>query len=273
MPDKQSDFSFEDFSSLDFYNEVNGRLLDLINIEKFQRIVDLGCGTGGVTQQILERVKSACGYVVYAVDHSATALKVAMSNLGKHKNSVVRFVQSEAQNVSSSIAEPVDAIVYCNSIHYIKDKHSALIDIGNKLRSGGILAVNTSFFAGDYPEGSKDFYAKWMLRSRRMLKREYNLSTDKSKVQSRVHLSREEYVSTLEDTGYRVENARVETFDVPFEGWHHISGFKDWIEGVMPGVPLDVGREILQKALRQIFDEYKITTVPRNWLSVTAIKI
>jgi hypothetical protein len=40
----------------------------------------------------------------------------------------------------------------------------------------------------------------------------------------------------------------------------------------MPGVPLDIGRESLQKGLAQIWDEMNLKTVPRVWLSVSAAK-
>ena len=56
------------------------------------------------------------------------------------------------------------------------------------------------------------------------------------------------------------------------DGFHNISEFRDWIEGVVPGVPLDIGKKTLQKALKEVFKEMSLTTVPRNWLSVRAVK-
>ena len=60
--------------------------------------------------------------------------------------------------------------------------------------------------------------------------------------------------------------------EVPHEGWFHISGFSDWIEGVMPGVPLDKGRDSLQKGLAEIWEEMNLTSIPRVWMSVSASK-
>ena len=54
------------------------------------------------------------------------------------------------------------------------------------------------------------------------------------------------------------------------EGWHHISGFSDWIEGILPGIPLDIGRDVLQKSLAEIWEELKLNSIPRIWLSVSA---
>jgi hypothetical protein len=41
---------------------------------------------------------------------------------------------------------------------------------------------------------------------------------------------------------------------------------------VLPGVPLEIGKKTLQKALKEVFSEMSLTTVPRNWLSVRAVK-
>ena len=46
-----------------------------------RRIVDLACGTGGVTRLILERINRTRDTVVIALDHSQSALKAAMEEL------------------------------------------------------------------------------------------------------------------------------------------------------------------------------------------------
>ena len=258
----QEEFSFSAFSNLPFYRQINARLLDLAEVGKQRRIIDLGCGTGAVTKLILERLQSARETVIYAVDHSAQALKDAVAELGDRKDAVVRFVQSEVQNLRSAIVDDVDAVVYCNSIHYVPDKKGLLGQIRDKLEPGGVLAINTSFFDGSHPEESEEFYRRWMMRSLRILKREHGVMPDTSqKVESRQHLTKEEYEALLEETGFRVLKSDVSDFDVPESGWYYISAFRDWIEGVMPGVPLAKGREALQKGLRQVFEERNLETV------------
>ena len=67
------DFSFGKFAQNAFYGKINARLVDMADVTPGQRIVDLACGTGGVTQLILERLRGARDSVVIAVDNSATA--------------------------------------------------------------------------------------------------------------------------------------------------------------------------------------------------------
>ena len=270
---QSEDFSFVKFSSLPFYQQVNARLLDIADVGKQRRIIDLGCGNGGVTKLILERLQSARDTVIYAVDHSAAALRDAVTELGDRKDAVIRFVQSEVQNLKSAVTDKVDAVVYCNSIHYVPDKQSLLAQIRDRLRPGGVLAINTSFFTGSHPAETEDFYRRWMLRSFRILKREYGLRPDASKkVESRQHLSQDEYESLFVDAGFKIVASEVRDFAVPESGWYHISGFSDWIQGILPGVPLYEGRLALQKGLRQVFEDRKLETVPRRWLSIAAAR-
>jgi ubiquinone/menaquinone biosynthesis C-methylase UbiE len=269
----QEEYSFSAFASLPFYRQINARLLDIADVGRQRRIVDLGCGTGAVTKLILERLQSAKETIIYAVDHSASALRDAVAELGGRKDAVIRFVQSPVQNLRSAISGDVDAVVYCNSIHYVPDKRSLLEQIREKLQPGGILAINTSFFDGSHPPESEDFYRRWLMRSLRILKREHGVMPDTSKkVESRQHLSQAEYESLLTDSGFRIVRSEVKDFDVPESGWFHISGFRDWIEGVMPGVPLEKGKDALQRGLRQVFEERNLVTVPRRWLSISAAK-
>jgi len=268
------EYNFTSFSNLPFYTKVNERLLDLAEVGKQRKIVDLGCGTGGITKLILERLQSAKDTVIYAVDHSRTALKAAAEEIGERKDVAIKYVHSEVQNLTGAVKDKVDAVVYCNSIHYVPEKTVLVDQIKETLEPNGIFAFNTSFYEGSHPDDSLLFFRKWMMRSLRILKREHGLSADKSaKVSSRIQLKAQDYVDLVENAGFKVLVNDFNRVEVPHEGWHHISGFSDWIEGVMPGVPLDVGREALQKGLGQIWDEMELKTVPRLWLSVSAAKI
>jgi len=71
-------FNFDSFSNLDFYRNVNSQLLDLADIDKSKKIVDLGCGNGGITEMILNKVSDVSKVVIYAVDSSSTMISLAL---------------------------------------------------------------------------------------------------------------------------------------------------------------------------------------------------
>ena len=268
-----SDFTFAEFSRNAFYGELNGRLVDMAELGSGQRIVDLACGTGGVTQLIVDRLRGARDSVIIAIDHSTTALKEAMEDLKDARDAAIQFVNSQVEHVSDAVKESVDTIIFCNAIHYIPDKDALVIEISKALKPGGKFAFNTSFFEGGQPPESLKFYRKWMFKSSRTLRREYGLSPSRaSKVESRKHLTAEQYGLLLERNGFTVAQQKIDRVEVPIEGWIDISTFEDFIEGTLPGVPLDMASAALKTGVIQTFEEMQITHVPRNWLDVIAVR-
>ena len=273
MKNNDSDnFNFDSFSNLDWYKNVNSNLLDLTDLNSSNKIIDLGCGNGGITEMILSKVKDVSNIVIFAVDSSSSAISLALKRFSNRKDVIINYIQSEAQNLHENIKEKVDTVVYCNSIHYVEEKDKVLQHIGNGLEKGGKFAFNTSFFEGSHPKETEAFLRKWMLKSLRLLRSEYNLKPVKSKVQSRIQLTPEKYEKLLLNNGFKVKEKNIENVHVPLDGWYEISSFKDWIEGVLPGIPLDIGKKVLQETVESLFKELNIKTLDRKWLSIVASK-
>jgi|TARA_B100001971_G_C18231120_1_gene563966 ubiquinone/menaquinone biosynthesis C-methylase UbiE len=267
------DFSFSTFSKNEFYDALNARLVDMTDLGSGQRIVDLACGTGGVTRLILERIKGARDSAIIAMDHSAIALKQAMEDLKDIRDNAVQFVQSQVEQVSESLKERADTIIFCNAIHYVPDKDALVGEISKALKPGGKFAFNTSFFDGGQPENSLQFYRKWMFKAARDLRKEYGLKPERSKkVESRKHLTPDDYKDLVERHGFTILKQKIETIDVPIGGWLDISTFEDFISGTMPGVPLEQASASLQRGIEQAFEELNLTYVQRNWLGVVAVR-
>lgn len=267
-------FTFTNFANNPFYRTQNAHLIDMTGVGSGQRIVDLACGTGGVTQLIAERLRGARDSVIIGIDHSAEMLKFAMEELKDVRDSAVQFVQSQVEQVSESVKESVDTVFFCNAIHYVPDKPTLLAEISKTLKPGGKLAFNTTFFEGAHLPETLPFYRKWMMKAARVLRREYGLSPVRSeKVEARRQLTPEEYRKLLEDSGFRVAKQEIETVKFTMEGFLDISTFEDFIEGTMPGVPKAEASASLQAGVKQAFEEMNVDYIPRNWLDVVATRV
>ena len=268
------EFSFAKFSMNAFYASLNARLVDMVDLGPNQRIVDMACGTGAVTRIIVERLKGARDSVIIALDQSATGLKQAMEELKDVRDSAVEFVQSRVEHMSDAVKESVDTIFYCNAIHYVTDKDALVAEVSKTLKPGGTFAFNTSFFEGGQTPESRGFYRKWMFKSARVLRQEHGLKPVRAeKVESRKHLTADEYRALVERHGFNVVRQEIDSVDVPIEGWLDISTFEDFITGTMPGVPLDKASASLQKGLTLTFEEMNLKYVSRNWLDVLAVRV
>ena len=268
------EFDFGKFSANAFYRGLNARLVDMAEVGSGQRIVDLACGTGGVTQLIQERLRGARDSVIIGIDQSASALKQAVENLKDAKDAAVHFAQSRVEQMSEAIKESADTIIFCNAIHYVADKDAVVAEISKSLKPGGKFLFNTSFFEGGQPSDTQVFYRKWMLKASRILRREYGLKPVRAeKVESRKHLSPQEYRELVESHDLRVVKQQIDHVPVPIEGWLDISTFEDFITGVMPGVPMDKASASLTEGVNETFREMGIEHVYRNWLDVVAVRV
>lgn len=266
MPDG---FTLEKFAQHPFYLEVNRRLVAMTGLTRGQRVVDVGAGTGAVTRLLMEQVAGGESEVI-AVEPSASAIKVARRNLEYLGDAVVRFVQGGAERLSQLVKGPADAVFFCNAIHLVPDKEQVLQEIKTTLRQGGTFSFNTSFYQGAEPPEAEQFYRRWMMKALRALKTQYGLLPERTRAEARHRLTEVEYVQLLEGNGFRVRDKEVVTVQMPLVGFEDISEYSLWIEGVLPGVPLEAGRDSLIEGAREAFRELGLKTSPRNWLLIVA---
>jgi ubiquinone/menaquinone biosynthesis C-methylase UbiE len=270
--EQQDDHSFKWFAEQGFFKAVNAHLVDLANIHPGQRIVELACGTGAATRLIRDRLEGARESLVIGIDASASALREAMQQLGNARDVALQFIQGRVEALSSTVREHVDGVIFCNGIHYVSDKDSLLDQISQTLKVGGTFAFNTSFYQGAHLPETEGFYRRWMFKAIRLLRSEYQLRPQPDKVESRKQLTPEQYSQLLRDRGFTIQCQAEQTVQVPLEGWVNISRFEDFVSGALPGVPTQEASKVLQKAVRQTFQELNLEVVPRNWLSVVALK-
>ncbi len=235
-------------------------------------MVELACGTGAVTRMILEKVRGAHKSVLIAIDQSASAIKEAREQLNSIRDVVLQFVHSRVEALREVVKDNVDRVIYCNGIHYVSDKEGLFQQIKSVLKGNGMFAFNTAFFQGCQPPETEQFYRRWMYRAVRYLKANYGMVPTGDKVEPRKRLSIEQYRQLLEKNGFKVLREDINVIPMTLEGWLAISQFQDFIEGAMPGVPLEPASEALQEGVKMAFQELGIDSVPRHWLEVVAVK-
>jgi ubiquinone/menaquinone biosynthesis C-methylase UbiE len=268
-----ADYTFEAFARHDFYRAVNEQLVDATLQIRDRlpqlpplRALDLACGTGAVTQLLVERLRRSRGPVeVIAVDPSESALEKARRLVG----SAVRFIRGGAEAFSNLVPD-VDVMLFCNAIHLLPDKDRVLDEARKALNRDGVLGFNTSFYKGCYVEGTERFYKVWMLRSLQLLKQETGLRPDRAKVEAMQWLSPDDYRELLERHGFVVEDMHTKEAMMTCKSWQDISQYSEFAHGALPGVPLDVAVPVLQRSVAQAYDELGIEELPRNWLQVVA---
>lgn len=262
--------TFDAFARLPFYIEVNRNLVDLASITPGSVVVDLGSGTGAITGILARKI---AGARILGVDPDLDAIEIAKRALKGIRGVPITFIQAEAEDFAAKIDQVVDALFFCNAFHLIHKKEQVLAEIHCTLREGGIFSFNTSFYDGGEPPESMRFYRRALGKALRYLRDEHGLSPERGKVEARKRQDPQGYERLLVDSGFRIRKMEIETVQLPFEAFLAICEYWLWIEGVLPGIDLDIGQEALQHGVREAFEHLHLEWSPRNWLQVVAEKV
>ena len=101
-----------------------------------ETVIDAGCGTGRVTEQLLERLPR--GRVI-ALDVSPAMLAEAAARLARFGERVT-LVEADL-NRPLPVAEPVDAILSTATFHWVLDQEALPGHLAAALRPGGQLVA------------------------------------------------------------------------------------------------------------------------------------
>ena len=260
-------FSFTPFTRHPFFTHVNRWILERVICPGRQVIVDLGCGPGAVTQLILERVGGAQPPPrVIGIDPSPTAIEKARAAIS---SKFAEFVQGSAEWLSK-LVRSADTVVFLNAIHLTRDKTSVLREIRRVLKPGGLLAFNSTFFNGAYVEGTSGFWRRWIVRSVQALREKGIDVQHNGHAAAMEWLTAEQYGEACKAAGLQPTTIELLRINMTAQSLADIGRFSLFIEGALPGVPLEEGSEALQTGLARTLDELKMNEVPRYWLEVVA---
>ena len=261
-------FSFAPFTRHAFFTYVNRWMVERVVQPGRKVIVDLGCGPGAVTKLILERVEPNAGTHVIGVDPEPTAIQRARAAISSR---LAEFLQGSAEFLSR-IVPRADAVLFLNAVHLVPDKARVLGEIRKVLGRGGVLGFNTTFFAGAYVEGTGGFWRRWIVRSVQWL-RERGIQvqhTHAERAAAMQWLGPDEYSRLCVEAGFEQPTVELVPIEMTAESLRDIGRFSLFIEGALPGVPLEEGSDALQHGLARTLDELGVESVPRNWLECVA---
>jgi len=210
-----------------FVYDYGASLVDLLNPKSNERILDLGCGSGELTDKIMEEAKRVVG-----IDNSPEMIKKA-----KQKFPLVEFHVADASNFEFD--EPFDAIFSNAALHWVVNYKAAIVCMYNSLKPGGRMVVEF---------GGKDNVTRITNQLRKsLLKRAYE---KQAKLQLWYFPSVREYTSELEAEGFNVSFA--ELYERPTELTDEDSGIRDWLSMFAGSFFEEVESSDVQNILKEV---------------------
>ena len=123
-------------------------LLGRLELKPGQRVLDLGCGAGGISEYISDQT----GTLVTGLDYSKTGITVARSR-AENKHSQLDFIEADLNQFELE-PQSYDAAISIDSIYWVNDTADVLQRIIKTLKPGGQLILSIVIMPGycDSPE-------------------------------------------------------------------------------------------------------------------------
>ncbi|KAI8329476.1 S-adenosyl-L-methionine-dependent methyltransferase [Chlamydoabsidia padenii] len=239
MESKQDQWSADDYNTNAAFVPVLGAtILELLNAQPHERILDLGCGSGELTNDLAGQ----CAEVV-GIDASASMIKKA-NQIRQHDNATYYVV--DGQKVSSWLTRdqipPFDAVFSNAALHWMKDDPVGVIKgMHNALKPQGRVVVE---FGGFMNVGGLHSALIQALDRRGLNGKSYS---------PWFFPSDEHYKHLLEQNGFKVQSIalvpRPTRLTTDIEGWIRTFGFT-----FLEALPTDEDRE---EAINEIVENLR----------------
>ena len=217
-----------------FVYDFGESLIDLLNPKFDERILDLGCGTANLTNQISDKAKDVIG-----IDKSIDMVLAA-----KQQFPDLHIYQKDAANFDFD--QPFDAIFSNATLHWVLNYQSCIDSMYRNLKDDGRIVVE---FGG---KGNVQQIIKCLRKH--LASHNY---LEQSAIKQWYFPSIGEYSQALEEGGFRVVFAQ--HYDRLTELAESNNGLKDWIEmfakNFFVGVQHNHKLEILAKVQEELRPE------------------
>jgi ubiquinone/menaquinone biosynthesis C-methylase UbiE len=289
--------TYEPYAQEPEYIGANKALLETLDLSKVHRVLDLACGTGLMTDLLLQLKPDVA---VNGIDLSSESLEIGRRQLREkgllaesqeeldkaaaEGRGAMYMVEGSAMDLDHFADNTFDMAMIGNAIHLMPDKAQFVRNIARVLKPGAPFAFNSVFFTGTYGEGSEPVYTEWM-------KGAFNLLTEKNaelvkagkpaikrergkfgKAFDKDWKTPEEWAALLEAEGFDVERVYKRPIPIDQRGLELVGAYGGLAEVLMSGYPVDIASECLQYAVGPAFEKMGVTEVIRYWLEVTGTK-
>lgn len=260
-------YEFHHLSQRPLYSASPRWLISRGDIPRGAKVADLGCGSGILTQFLLDEYDDDEELRIFAIDPSEWELAIARERIS---DSRVTFIQGTAEEATAHVSQ-CHAVFLCNVLHQIPldERESLLAMAVSLLRPGGVLGCSTLFYRGGLSEQARIFNIQWMQYARAELERLGGQWRDMSKdpPPALQNLSPSEHERLLGRIGLSDVIVEEVEFDWAPEDWEALCRYSVFIRGALaPDVELEIGHRALVEGMRAAYDSLGIRSLKRKWL-------
>lgn len=290
------DTSYEPYSQDPGYIGANRALVHALQLDGVQKVLDLACGTGLLSELLLEIRPTVA---IHGLDISDESLEIGrrlMRSRGVLADSRDQWSACAERGDGTVVLEhgsadqldledgSFDLVMMGNAIHLMPDKPQFLREVFRVLAPGGRFAFNSVFFVGTFPKGSERVYSEWMKEAVAVLNEmnAANRAAGKDSIPrirgtagrafQKGWMSPEGWQELLEHEGFQVARNMKRSVPISQEGLERVGAYGGLAEVLMSGYPVEIASECLQRAVGRAFQKLNVSEAPRNWLEMEAVR-
>jgi ubiquinone/menaquinone biosynthesis C-methylase UbiE len=289
--------TYEPFSLEPEYVAANQGFVSRVDLSGVQHYLDLACGTGTVSELLLEQSPEAH---LNGVDYDPVQVDLSSERFRKlgyevrngfdvtedrvHGKPVLVFGEGSATEVPFS-AGAFDCVTIANAIHIIDDKQKLIADISRFLKPGGLFGFNSTFYSGSIPEGTDRLYMDWLIfATEHIANKNKTLQADGKPTIRRIRgttrraftnrwYSPAEWTEFLAAVGLKVIDVNERRVELSERSFTYVGAYGGLAEVLLSGYPVEEASEALQAAAGPAMRASGATVAPRNYLEIWATKI
>jgi SAM-dependent methyltransferase len=229
------------------YRQTSRDLVMLARLSRSAAVLDLACGTGATTAEILS-VLGPGGRVV-GVDMSPAMLMVAARRIPDRR---VEWIRAAAENVDNHVAKLVDAVV-CNSAIWQTDVDATVAAVRNVLAAGGRFVFNVGAgFLEQHDDPNYQGDRRGVMRA--IAAQDYGWKPPGSRgpLHGRPRLTRESICRCLGKAGFEIERVEEFGYEQSAEAGRAWLSVPIFTKRYLPGMSYDDRMRVLNKTYKQL---------------------
>jgi ubiquinone/menaquinone biosynthesis C-methylase UbiE len=245
------------------YQLTSKDLVGLARLADDASVLDLACGTGATTREVLA-VLGPAGRVI-AADKSAAMLAVAAESVSDPR---ATWVRSAAESIDERLTQPVDAVV-CNSAIWQTDLPATAAAVRNVIAPGGRFVFNIGCgFLEHHDDPNYEGDLREVMRA--IAASDYDWTPPAQPAPAgRPRLTRESVVRCLEEAGFAVEPVVIFAYEESGEAERAWLTVPVFTQRHLPGLPYQQRMAVLAKA----FDQHRADrSTSSRWATFAAVK-
>jgi ubiquinone/menaquinone biosynthesis C-methylase UbiE len=288
--------TYEPFSLEPEYVAANRGFISRLSLADRRQFLDLACGTGTVSELLLEFSPEAH---LNGVDYDPVQVQLSAERFRKlgyevqigfditdkyvGGKPVLAFGEGSVADLPFS-DESFDCITIANAIHIIDDKQQLLNDVARLLKPGGLFGFNSTFYSGSLPAGSDRLYMDWLILATQHIEKKNKQLQEAGqpairrargttrKAFSNRWYSPAEWSNMLARAALKAVDVNERLVELSERSFTYVGAYGGLAEVLLSGFPVEVASEALQAAAGPAMRANGAQVAPRNYLEMWAVK-